>query len=950
MYLTLPLFLGLIVFLQTSVHGEIRFGNSACENVTSSLKCFINHQTAQENESVTWLFTSNSTAKYFAFEHFDMDEDDVMLLFHGNTTKDMTLLTANFTTKSDPFLAITFSSDATLVFKSGSKQYNRSFLINYNTKVCEIFVKQMSGIVKSPIFSPSAAGRLNCTYHLSTTSTSGHVALAFDKTNLTKGSIRVWDGKSRAGSLVVNYTAKDEGKIGDVVSTKQDIVLEASLPTSKLETFSANFLTESSVCPGGVVHLNKTRNLISPGFPNDYDNNIDCRWTVVAPEGFTIKLDFLTVDLADTVDTIIINDGGAKASDPLLDVNIGYKQTGLLMTSTNKILIRFRTDESQTSKGFNLTLTPQEYGGFAKNEGRIVLKQHGNMSTDHVRDTPNVTIPSPPIYYLLQAPVGLQVRLEINDSFLMPTSTIDLRDGANVNATLIGHFRSDTPAYPVVSSSNQMLVVANGFYIDGIMSRQYFIADFTSIQPGSQVSLSGDSGSASLRESNLNKTATYIIVNPRNNSLVSLKLHDLYLPHNATASIYRGPSENSIRLLELTGSVDEEASRTLPVIYTKEARIVYKLNSTDGVSPNRLLLSFSYQIIPGCDGHDLSKASGGSLVSPLYPNQYASNSHCSWSFTPVQNTLLRLNFKNFALIDGHTLVVEADHYHVQPNKTLPVTVRTEILRNITGSPQDIPDMIISMNNNSINTTKVKVTFDSTFKGQASDLEVADGFRIDYEHLVCGGNLTLPAKSVETPKFPAPIDVDTLRCVWVIDIPSHPESDNTSVNIVKYQYTIKHFSKETNTSATKVEVRDGGSEKGALVVLSEKEGDSGDILSRTNKLWIMYTYNRTKGDKDKGFAFKLSYSTNTCGAKDLCDNGVCMHSDWKCNGKDECGDDSDERNCFHATNTVSRLVLGMSIVVTFIIATILACIVPALYKRMKYPNYSELRDLMTPVPT
>ena len=28
----------------------------------------------------------------------------------------------------------------------------------------------------------------------------------------------------------------------------------------------------------------------------------------------------------------------------------------------------------------------------------------------------------------------------------------------------------------------------------------------------------------------------------------------------------------------------------------------------------------------------------------------------------------------------------------------------------------------------------------------------------------------------------------------------------------------------------------------------------------------------------------------------------MHSEWRCNGKDECGDDSDERDCFHATNT------------------------------------------------
>lgn len=29
---------------------------------------------------------------------------------------------------------------------------------------------------------------------------------------------------------------------------------------------------------------------------------------------------------------------------------------------------------------------------------------------------------------------------------------------------------------------------------------------------------------------------------------------------------------------------------------------------------------------------------------------------------------------------------------------------------------------------------------------------------------------------------------------------------------------------------------------------------------------------------------------------LCDNKVCMHPDWRCNGENDCGDFSDERNC------------------------------------------------------
>ena len=41
---------------------------------------------------------------------------------------------------------------------------------------------------------------------------------------------------------------------------------------------------------------------------------------------------------------------------------------------------------------------------------------------------------------------------------------------------------------------------------------------------------------------------------------------------------------------------------------------------------------------------------------------------------------------------------------------------------------------------------------------------------------------------------------------------------------------------------------------------------------------------------------------------------------------------------------------MSIVATIILTLILVFVIPIIYKRIRYPNYGELRDLMAPVPS
>jgi hypothetical protein len=89
--------------------------------------------------------------------------------------------------------------------------------------------------------------------------------------------------------------------------------------------------------------------------PYDYTNNSDCKW-LIAPQSeefdsiLSIKLWFSSFDLADD-DTLFIFDGMYE-SFPLLIALSGNQIPDTIESSNNKILFNFKTNETNTDKGW----------------------------------------------------------------------------------------------------------------------------------------------------------------------------------------------------------------------------------------------------------------------------------------------------------------------------------------------------------------------------------------------------------------------------------------------------------------------------------------------------------------------------------------------------------------------------------------------------------------------
>ncbi|KAI9525572.1 hypothetical protein NQZ68_006121 [Dissostichus eleginoides] len=99
--------------------------------------------------------------------------------------------------------------------------------------------------------------------------------------------------------------------------------------------------------------------LMTPGFPEqNYPNGALYQWKITVPEGERVRLTFTSFDLVPEVcgDFIQVYDGH-KAGSSLISKFCGGTMPKPVVTSGNTMVLRFKTDNTLTSKGFRATFT-----------------------------------------------------------------------------------------------------------------------------------------------------------------------------------------------------------------------------------------------------------------------------------------------------------------------------------------------------------------------------------------------------------------------------------------------------------------------------------------------------------------------------------------------------------------------------------------------------------------
>ncbi|XP_078324325.1 cubilin-like isoform X1 [Crassostrea virginica] len=641
---------------------------------------------------------------------------------------------------------------------------------------------------------------------------------------------------------------------------------------------------------------NKTLNLNNETLVKNL--NETCSWMVQSPNVTSIVLRVSSLLLKDPRDSVLVLEGVT-----LLASYTNIDQSGdLLVSGGNSLLIETNFKGASSSRNVTVSLRPQAGGRRFTQTGAVSLNETGFPLND-----------SSPVYFQLLATRGQQAQILLNDSNLLPTTQITFYDGLQpISKNLLATQSTYSQFFPITSRSGSLLIVCQS-----LQNQEFFSGYFKSVPAGCDMILTPPTMNFFMqRMKDQTQCSIVQVAASKNKGVTSFRIQNLNLCPNERVTIYEGHSQYDKQIAVLTN----ESFPVKPLIYVRTERgFLLDVHFNDSECSNKtsklVALSGMYSQKAAC-GKTLNSPTG-IITSPEYPGLYPFNAYCKWQLPIPDNgsTFIYIAMETAALSPNHTLRVQDG------------TGRA--LWQFSGANLPSEDAIVYLNKSQ--SFVAELIFDSTAKAGQGVGTVSSGFNVTYKLLKCGGLVTLSNGSVGVPEGMPSGEA----CIWVISLPR--SGANNSTNII--EFTLTHPKVSSNSSLT---VLDGGTSKSKTFNFGSKSTQK--FLSRTNALWVkMIAPTR----------INLSYNTYSCQKKDQCNNGLCLHPEWKCNGVDDCGDMTDEQNCSSSSSSKTGLKTYLVVIIAlmcFAFGVVLTIVVPAVYKRCRYPNYRHLQDLMEPTVT
>ncbi|KAF7247845.1 CUB and sushi domain-containing protein 1 [Varanus komodoensis] len=112
--------------------------------------------------------------------------------------------------------------------------------------------------------------------------------------------------------------------------------------------------------------------ILSPNYPEEYGNNMNCVWLIISEPGSRIHLIFNDFDVEPQFDYLTVKDDGISDL-PALGTFSGNDVPSQIASNGHIVRLEFQSDHSTTGRGFNITYT----------RGKMAIDHEDMMTNDN---------------------------------------------------------------------------------------------------------------------------------------------------------------------------------------------------------------------------------------------------------------------------------------------------------------------------------------------------------------------------------------------------------------------------------------------------------------------------------------------------------------------------------------------------------------------------------------
>ncbi|RWS11455.1 cubilin-like protein, partial [Dinothrombium tinctorium] len=553
--------------------------------------------------------------------------------------------------------------------------FTATFVFKNASTACGGTYTRESGFIRSPNFPADYSGSRSCTWIIK--AQEGHkISLDVRTFEIEPGPtcnfdfLEIRNGQYYDSPLVGKFCGTTITKY--IVSHSNALYLQfKSDDTVSSKGFEIYYETALTGCGGTVTQ--PTGSITSPNYPQPYYHNAVCDWLIHVAQGSSITVHLIDVDVETSVDCQLdyleFFDGSTDKSKLLRKV-CQSESNSVLTSSSNQMLVRFRTDASISSRGFRIT--------YNANCTRTIKGYRGAIENPHF---PYASFSNVNCTWNIEAPLGNNItisfsHLNISESYNCTHTYVEVfelvkenQEGVSQKSLIKLCNNSAGIPKPFNTSSN---VAKVNFFTEASLP-SLFRLEWLSIGCGGEFIEKSFGSITSPNYPNPYPRSIECLwrIKVPDGNHVQLNIDEFQLEYHSDCAfdnfrVFSGPDTTSPEIIKLCHKLPQAK-----VVSSSGHDMTIYFKSDSSVVGRGFRVWF--QAVGGeCGGY--FSTNSGTITSKNYPKRYESKDDCVWHLNIPGLHRIELTFTDFDMPESEncssSYLAVYDHYISESNLLL----------------------------------------------------------------------------------------------------------------------------------------------------------------------------------------------------------------------------------------------------------------------------------------